>query len=320
MVETFSDAHRFLSNFYPVTFSWRGTSAASSEHHYMAAKTDDPDQREAILTADSPRQAKRLGRAVSLRPGWDEEEKFQVMRSVLEAKFADPGMRDLLLGTGDALLVEGNTWHDQTWGDCSCPEHRSWPGRNALGRTLMEVRSVLRGDPGDRWPRVALTGHRRGAFSPEQWWWVHDTLGEVMARLHEQHGTEVAISGMALGADTAWAQAALAAQVRLWAYLPFEAQTERWQQSDRRVWRGLRSLAAREVVLAEDFDVRLLHARDYLMIRDADLVVAVHLPHKRTGGTVSAIRKARAEGKPMLRIDPTARTVTFVPARGNILQ
>jgi len=38
----------------------------------------------------------------------------------------------------------------------------------------------------------------------------------------------------------------------------------------------------------------------------------VHQPGKTTGGTANIIRKARAAGKPMIRVNPTDRTVTSV--------
>ena len=53
--------------------------------------------------------------------------------------------RQILLSTNDAILIEGNTWHDNTWGDCSCgdrPECKK-PGLNLLGKALMLVRKEL---------------------------------------------------------------------------------------------------------------------------------------------------------------------------------
>ena len=55
------------------------------------------------------------------------------------AKFTqNPGLLDKLLATGDAELVEGNTWGDQVWGVCD------GVGENHLGKTLMRIRSELR--------------------------------------------------------------------------------------------------------------------------------------------------------------------------------
>ncbi len=52
-------------------------------------------------------------------------------------------LRELLLATGKASLLEGNWWHDNFWGDCFC-EACSQPGENRLGSALMAVRSVVK--------------------------------------------------------------------------------------------------------------------------------------------------------------------------------
>ena len=63
----------------------------------------------------------------------------EVMRGLLARKFA-PGteLAARLLATGDAQLVEGNTWGDRFWGVCR------GQGRNQLGQLLMERRDQLR--------------------------------------------------------------------------------------------------------------------------------------------------------------------------------
>ena len=45
--------------------------------------------------------------------------------------------------TGDAELIEGNTWHDNYWGVCSCSKCNG-RGKNRLGKLLMKVREELR--------------------------------------------------------------------------------------------------------------------------------------------------------------------------------
>lgn len=47
-------------------------------------------------------------------------------------------MRARLLETGDAMLIEGNTWGDTFWGVCN------GQGLNVLGNLLMEIRQELR--------------------------------------------------------------------------------------------------------------------------------------------------------------------------------
>ena len=45
------------------------------------------------------------------------------------------------LATGGAVLVEGNTWHDNYWGCCTCSRCAGRRGRNNLGRLLMKLRA-----------------------------------------------------------------------------------------------------------------------------------------------------------------------------------
>jgi predicted NAD-dependent protein-ADP-ribosyltransferase YbiA (DUF1768 family) len=67
------------------------------------------------------------------------------MLHLLRAKFISiPEHAEKLLATGNATLIEGNHWHDQYWGDCTCAKHRDVPGMNILGKLLMQVREELR--------------------------------------------------------------------------------------------------------------------------------------------------------------------------------
>ena len=85
--------------------------------------------------------AARMGRdrKKKLRRDW-ESVKVSVMREALLAKFEQhPQLRELLLSTADAKLVE-HTERDDYWGDGG-----NGSGRNMLGQLLMEVRRRLRG-------------------------------------------------------------------------------------------------------------------------------------------------------------------------------
>lgn len=121
--------YSFLSNFY-----WHGWTV---EHHFQAAKTDDPAWVQKILHAPSPGAAKKLGRKAPMRPTWDDE-KVPVMRTLLRMKFSDIALAERLLATGDAQLIEGNWWGDKFWGVSG------GAGENNLGKLLMQVREELR--------------------------------------------------------------------------------------------------------------------------------------------------------------------------------
>jgi ribA/ribD-fused uncharacterized protein len=295
-----------LSNFATIPVTLDAVTYPTAEHAFNAAKTCDPVERARVAAAPTPAAANRAGRAVTLRPGWDDTVRYAVMDAVLEAKFTDPAAADVLAATGDALLVEGNTWHDQHWGQCTCPRHRPWPGANHLGRALMRVRARMRGDRPDRWVRVAVTGHRPHKLTADQATFARTELARLAVKLRDQHGTAVAITGAARGADTWWADAAADAGLAVWAYCPFTAQADTWTPAEQDRWRRLRADAARVVTLGGGYDVRLLHARNDLMIRDADLLVAVWDPQVTTGGTASTVAKARAAGRPVVVVDVAA--------------
>ena len=144
MIVLFDGEYNFLSNFYPSPFEWNGITFPAVENWFQAWKTTDEDEFYAIATADTPGKSKRLGRKCTLRPDW-EAIKVDVMRAGLKYKFQNPELRNKLLSTGDEELVEGNTWHDRTWGRCIC-EKCGGQGQNLLGQLLMELRNEIRNE------------------------------------------------------------------------------------------------------------------------------------------------------------------------------
>lgn len=88
------------------------------------------EHKELGLLHDVIKKYKKLG--VNIRPDW-EEVKEDVMLAILKKKFSDPYMKQLLLSTGDKMLVE-NSPYDSYWGSAN-------NGKNRLGYLLMKVRS-----------------------------------------------------------------------------------------------------------------------------------------------------------------------------------
>lgn len=143
MIAMFDGKYAFLSNFFPSPITFDGVTFPTMENWFQAWKTENPAEFLLIATADTPGKSKRLGRQCALRKDW-EEVKVDVMRDGLRLKFKDPVLRKKLLATGDEELMEGNTWHDNTWGNCVCARCQGTPGRNMLGMLLMELRNEIR--------------------------------------------------------------------------------------------------------------------------------------------------------------------------------
>ena len=139
----FFKEYRFLSNFdehpdAPIFidgFSGTKISCTNVEAAFQASKTFDIEERYLIAHANTPGKAKKLGKAVTLRPDW-EEVKISVMRDLLLQKFSYPRYKLLLKSTGDAYLEETNSWGDRFWGVDKI-------GMNHLGKLLMEIRELV---------------------------------------------------------------------------------------------------------------------------------------------------------------------------------
>lgn len=127
-VTEFRGENRWLSNFYRVSQGW------TVEHYFQAAKFTDPGDRERVLGLPSPADAKRAGREAKLPPDW-EKKKPMVMWELLKTKFADPFMKSKLLELRCNRVTEGNVWHDNYWGVCSC-SRCGGKGRDVLGKML----------------------------------------------------------------------------------------------------------------------------------------------------------------------------------------
>lgn len=138
-IHAFEGQYRFLSNFYVSPIHYKGRSWRTAEHAYQAMKSDDPVIWDRFLLMPTPGAAKRYGRSVVLKEGW-EEVKDKIMFKIVLAKFSEPHLGQKLLETGDAALEEGNLWGDTYWGICP---PASGVGNNKLGKILMKVRDRL---------------------------------------------------------------------------------------------------------------------------------------------------------------------------------
>lgn len=142
-ITEFRGAYAFLNNFYRYSFVYRDLVFPTSEHAFHWEKTDDLVAKNEIIQAATPQEAKAIGRNVPLAPGWQEYRRYFAMEGILKSKFVMGSQTaEWLMGTGHAILIEGNRWHDNDWGCCYCPKCVG-TGRNLLGYMLMKRRYLL---------------------------------------------------------------------------------------------------------------------------------------------------------------------------------
>lgn len=141
-INKFSDKWQVLSNFYSSPIVYEGLTYPTVEHAYQAYKTLDRETHDFVRGLATPGQAKRVGKMVDLREDWDEV-KDDIMEDLCRIKFTTNDFcKQKLIETGDAELVEGNTWGDVYWGVCN------GKGENHLGKILMKIRQEINEEAG----------------------------------------------------------------------------------------------------------------------------------------------------------------------------
>ena len=120
----------------------------------MAGKArlfDEAETLDKIMASNDPQVIKKLGRQVRNfdETAWNEV-KYALIAAGNLCKFSqNPALRDFLLSTGDAILVEASPY-DTIWGiglaaeDPRAKDPSQWRGQNLLGFALMEVRDEIR--------------------------------------------------------------------------------------------------------------------------------------------------------------------------------
>ena len=156
VISDFKGQYAWLSNFAPCKFTHKNIEYDSTEAFYQAMKFGPDDMLKIkvdnkfidvnaheYISKLPAGKAKRMGKKAKLPWNWDTL-RVDIMELALNYKYDQPYYVSLLRRTDDALLIEGNYWHDNFWGDCSCPKCEHIKGANMLGQLTMRKRDALR--------------------------------------------------------------------------------------------------------------------------------------------------------------------------------
>ena len=165
---------------------------------------------------------------------------------------------------------------------------------------------------------ISLTGHRPNKLAGYKltnnfYTRLRKRLIRIIERSLENYQVVECHSGMALGADTVWAQAIIDCRhrfgkdrVRLVADIPDYNQSSRWTDDSKRLWKALLGYAD-EVRTYNENDGKsyayVLNQRNIGMIDACDLLIAVYNGDK-TGGTANGFNYGKSTGKYITIIAP----------------
>ena len=149
-----------FSNWYERSFVIDDFKYFCVEQYMMSQKAKlfhDADNYTKILRANTPEGCKWLGKQVTpFDPrSWDAV-KYDIVKAGNRAKYEqNADLKELLLSTGDSIMAEASP-DDMIWGIAMDAKTAAktisadWPGKNLLGKILMELREEFRGEKKSR--------------------------------------------------------------------------------------------------------------------------------------------------------------------------
>lgn len=133
-----------FSNLYRCRVQFEGRTFMTAEHAYQFGKPAKREIAEWLAMCPSPSVLACAAHALlswEISEGWNDR-KLERMRPVVLAKFTQhPDLADVLLSTGDAIIIEAGTTNNAVnrfWGQVG------GKGENWQGKILMETRDKLR--------------------------------------------------------------------------------------------------------------------------------------------------------------------------------
>ena len=162
--------------------------------------------------------------------------------------------------------------------------------------------------------RIGIVGHRY-IQSPEVEEFIYGSCRRILLELQRRYRTLTALSAIAQGADSIFAQAALSLALPLEIVCPFERYAEDFaSQEASRIYSTLRAAASREEPLAfvhrsED----AYYAAMQWVVGRSDLLIAAWDGKKGNGrgGTADAVHRAKGMGLDWVHLDVVSRSGNY---------
>lgn len=151
---------------------------------------------------------------------------------------------------------------------------------------------------------LAMTGHRPHLFPckyDEQDVWAYNVKKEIRNFIL-RYNPDICISGMAIGADTWFAEEAIKAKIPLHAYIPFKGQGNAWPEFVKARYNKIIKEASLVKCISESYNKQVFFERDKAMVNDCDEMLSIRDPGVTKGGTVYTIKYAEKMGKKVTNI------------------
>jgi len=167
--------------------------------------------------------------------------------------------------------------------------------------------------------RIMVTGHRPNKLfgyniRDPQYDDIRTFFRAIFKKAQDKYDLVTAVSGMALGVDSIFAQEALAMNIPLFAYVPFKGQESIWNEKDRTEYKRLleRATDVRVVSSVNKNDkstvVKALLKRNEEMVDNSDLMLAVWNGDS-SGGTYQCIQYALKKDIRIIYYNPNTKII-----------
>lgn len=144
---------------------------------------------------------------------------------------------------------------------------------------------------------LMITGNRR-LNDPE-------SIRRQLNALIDERRPDMAISGMAIGADQLFAEICIEKGIPVHAYIPFLGQDNRWSTSMKARYNDILSHCEKKVIVCDSASIAAFQTRNVAMVDASTRAIAVY--DGKPGGTKNCIRVLDRESKPYVTIENIKR-------------